>query len=549
MRGAMLFAVGLFTGLAVQVANRAERQRRRDDESRRHQRAGHRGGDYVLHAEDGLPRSVPRQRREGTAAARLHADQQEHVSRAEPGERAAAGRLHALRTPRRERDRGGREVQEERSDRDRHERQRHESRSWPTSRTRTWAASSWPSSRRSRCTTKRSRAGNEHHESTGDRAILTASCCSEPASRRNSGEAPRKRTRFSPSTAARTRTASFATGHDCNLARPSGAARTASPSTGTASPCGRPTDAHRDGPGLSRDECKPGSPFRRIREGDQELWRGHVRVAARHPCRSRRERVGDRRTGRERRRAREVSRRRQEGQRGHQVQPRRQGPDDARETGRAGNPPEALTDPTDVVTDPGNGDIYVAESHTDVTDPNLVGRISVFDREREVPQGHREERHGARRVPDAARAGVRFAGPADRRRPPQPSHPDPDEGRQVRRRVRRLRPDQRPGHRQERRHLHRRLGVDRTGSPGWQRGFRIGSVKDGKVTMFIPAHMTPNSPDGAMGEGIAIDAAGNIYTAEAQLRGVTKYVRNSARRGADNADAGPRIGIECHGIF
>ena len=46
------------------------------------------------------------------------------------------------------------------------------------------------------------------------------------------------------------------------------------------------------------------------------------------------------------------------------------------------------------------------------------------------------------------------------------------------------------------------------------------------MTMFIPPHMTPNSPDGAMGEGIAIDAAGNIYTAEAQLRGVTKYVRN-----------------------
>jgi len=62
--------------------------------------------------------------------------------------------------------------------------------------------------------------------------------------------------------------------------------------------------------------------------------------------------------------------------------------------------------------------------------------------------------------------------------------------------------------------------------PGWQRGIRIGSLKDGKVTTFIPPHMTPNSVDGAMGEGIAIDAAGNIYTAEAQLRGVTKYVRN-----------------------
>jgi len=61
--------------------------------------------------------------------------------------------------------------------------------------------------------------------------------------------------------------------------------------------------------------------------------------------------------------------------------------------------------------------------------------------------------------------------------------------------------------------------------PGWMRGIRIGSVKDGKVTMFIPPHKTDDS-DGAMGEGIAVDAAGNIYTAEAQLRGVTKYVKN-----------------------
>jgi hypothetical protein len=28
-----------------------------------------------------------------------------------------------------------------------------------------------------------------------------------------------------------------------------------------------------------------------------------------------------------------------------------------------------------------------------------------------------------------------------------------------------------------------------------------------------------------MGEGIAIDAAGNVYTAEATLRGVTKYTK------------------------
>src|SRR4029077_19758103 len=49
--------------------------------------------------------------------------------------------------------------------------------------------------------------------------------------------------------------------------------------------------------------------------------------------------------------------------------------------GVRGNPPEALTDPTVVITDPRNGDIYVAESHTDVRDPNLIGRISVFDKD------------------------------------------------------------------------------------------------------------------------------------------------------------------------
>ena len=78
--------------------DRAERQPwRRDDESRRHQRAERRGSGEVLHRQDGVSRSVPRQRRQGTSASRLHADQQEHVSRAEPGERTAAGGLHALR--------------------------------------------------------------------------------------------------------------------------------------------------------------------------------------------------------------------------------------------------------------------------------------------------------------------------------------------------------------------------------------------------------------------------------------------------------------------
>ena len=64
--------------------------------------------------------------------------------------------------------------------------------------------------------------------------------------------------------------------------------------------------------------------------------------------------------------------------------------------------------------------------------------------------------------------------------------------------------------------------------PGWNKGIRIGSLKDGKVTGFIPAHPVPNTPGGAMGEGIAIDPAGNLYTAETSpaLAGITKYVKN-----------------------
>jgi len=167
----------------------------------------------------------------------------------------------------------------------------------------------------------------------------------------------------------------------------------------------------------------------------------------------------------------------------------------------------------------------VAESHTDVADPNLVGRISVFDKTGKFLRviGKAGTGPGEFRTPHALEFDSR--------------------GRLV----------------VADRHNHRIQVLSKTGKfileyddfgrtsglaidkgdaiytadsestervhPGWQRGIRIGNLKDGKVTTFIPPHTVPNSPEGAMGEGIAIDAAGNIYTAEAQLRGVTKYVR------------------------
>ena len=71
----------------------------------------------------------------------------------------------------------------------------------------------------------------------------------------------------------------------------------------------------------------------------------------------------------------------------------------------------------------------------------------------------------------------------------------------------------------------------------WKRGIRIGSVKDGKVTAFIPDPL-PTCERGAartepptcgsgtwVAEGVAVDAAGNVYGAEVGPRKLQKYVK------------------------
>jgi len=63
-----------------------------------------------------------------------------------------------------------------------------------------------------------------------------------------------------------------------------------------------------------------------------------------------------------------------------------------------------------------------------------------------------------------------------------------------------------------------------TNHPGWKKGVRIGNANDGRLRYFVPGHQTEN-PDGAAGEGIAVDASGAIYAAENTLRGITRYLR------------------------
>jgi sugar lactone lactonase YvrE len=79
----------------------------------------------------------------------------------------------------------------------------------------------------------------------------------------------------------------------------------------------------------------------------------------------------------------------------------------------------------------------------------------------------------------------------------------------------------------------------------WKRGIRIGSARDGKVTAFIPdpsgegvtfamvdgkptlrkADGTPGPGGTLAAEGVAVDAAGNIYGAEVGPRKLQKYIK------------------------
>jgi sugar lactone lactonase YvrE len=68
--------------------------------------------------------------------------------------------------------------------------------------------------------------------------------------------------------------------------------------------------------------------------------------------------------------------------------------------------------------------------------------------------------------------------------------------------------------------------------PEWKRGIRIGNVRDGrngKILYFIPDPYMPPEGQQARGtlaaEGVAVDAAGNVYGAEVGPRALKKYVR------------------------
>lgn len=63
----------------------------------------------------------------------------------------------------------------------------------------------------------------------------------------------------------------------------------------------------------------------------------------------------------------------------------------------------------------------------------------------------------------------------------------------------------------------------------WKRGIYIGSVKDGKIVALIPDPVETTRGTSAA-EGVAVDAAGNIYGAEVGPRALKRYERTSGSR-------------------
>ena len=66
-------------------------------------------------------------------------------------------------------------------------------------------------------------------------------------------------------------------------------------------------------------------------------------------------------------------------------------------------------------------------------------------------------------------------------------------------------------------------------NPGWRKGLRVGSARTGEVWSFVPEHVSRQASGmggyGSMGEGVAVDAQGNVYGGEVgPIQGVTKFI-------------------------
>jgi DNA-binding beta-propeller fold protein YncE len=192
--------------------------------------------------------------------------------------------------------------------------------------------------------------------------------------------------------------------------------------------------------------------------------------------------------------------------------------------GVAGNPPDALTQPTSIVMAP-NGDVFISEGHNQnpQAPPETVARISKFTKDGKFIKSFGKLGSGA----------GEFRGPHDLAMDAQGRLFVADRGNM---RIQIL--DQDGQYLGEWKQFSRPSGVyirnemiyvadsESNGvapHPGWKRGIRIGSVKDGKVLYRIPDPLEMKGTSAA--EGLAVDTKGNVYGAEVGPRQTVKHVK------------------------
>ena len=176
-------------------------------------------------------------------------------------------------------------------------------------------------------------------------------------------------------------------------------------------------------------------------------------------------------------------------------------------------------DPSDILAAP-DGSLFVADGHG----ANGNNRIVKLAADGKFVKQWGTTGAEAGEFRDPARPGHGLAGPALRRRSRQQPHPD----------LRPGRPASRTWYQ-----FGRPSGVfidandvlyvadsesNARRNPGFKRGIRIGSAKDGFVTAFLP-DPEPNQDEAATSaaEGVAADAAGNVYGAEVGPRRLVRY--------------------------
>lgn len=200
--------------------------------------------------------------------------------------------------------------------------------------------------------------------------------------------------------------------------------------------------------------------------------------------------------------------------------------------GTAGHPPQALTEPNDVAI-AADGSIFVAEAHNDQfldqNAPTGVGRITKWSADGKFIKSFGKYGYGPGEFRGAHALAFDSKGRlfvADR----------------GNRRIQIF--DQEGKHLDTWYQFSRISGLaigpddtlyaidsesDDNYNPGWRKGLRVGSARTGEVWYFVPEHVSKQASGmggtGSMGEGVTVDAQGNVYAGEVgPIQGMTKFI-------------------------